>query len=101
MEFDLDKEWTELLNAVTEEVTLKKLQENKEHINKIAEHGKTTGIYKHAADKSKEYGKDTSAVHCFKDMVYKVATAPTQIHARGAVFLIMPVIAEKLNEESD
>ena len=72
-----------------------------EQINKIAEHGKTTGLYKHAVAKSKEYGEGVTAVQCFKDMVYKVATAPTQIHARGAVFLIMPVIAEKLNEGSN
>lgn len=96
MEFDFNTKIADLIESI-EEADLKKLRDNQDAINEIAEYCRTTKLYQYFEKERNEYSKDIGAVECYQQMIIKIVEAPGQIIARGAVILLMPIIADKLN----
>ncbi|MDD3662276.1 MAG: hypothetical protein PHT84_00215 [Candidatus Pacebacteria bacterium] len=73
-------------------------EESKNLIEEIAEECRKTELYKHFTEKEKEYAEGLTAEEVFRDMVCKIAAAPTKIHAIASAKLLIPIIDDKLKK---
>lgn len=96
-QMDFNEEMAELIESIGEP-DIGKLINHKEQINKIAEYCKTTGLYQHTTKQRNDFSKDMDAVECYQQMILKIINAPVQIMVGAAAILIIPVIADKLND---
>ena len=94
---DFNEEMANLIESIGE-VDIDKLRKNQDKINEIAEYCKSTGLYQHSESQRNDFSKDTDAVECYQQMMLKIVNAPVQIMVRATVILLMPIIADKLND---
>lgn len=69
-----------------------------ELIHQIADECKDIPIVKETKEQAEEYGKDLSAEEVYYDMLHKIVEAPTALHMRACVRILMPIISRKLKE---
>ena len=69
-----------------------------ELIHKIAERCNDIPIVQDTEAQAKEYAKDLSAEQVYLDMLVKIVNAPTAIHMKMSVKMLMPIISRKLKE---
>jgi len=94
---DFNEEMANLIKSIGE-VDIDKLRSHQEQINNIAEYCKTTGLYQHSEKQRAVFSKEMGAVECYQQMILKIVDAPVQMMVRAAAILIMPIIADKLND---
>ena len=94
---DFNDKMAKLVESIGE-VDIDKLMNHKEQINNISEYCKTTRLYQHTEAQRTNFSKDMDAVECYQQMIFKIVDAPVQMMARSAAILIMPIIADKLND---
>lgn len=92
-----DKELFNLIESIGDDTSTKNLKLHLEQINKITKHFKETRLYQNSKKQREEYADGQDAEECYNDMIVKIAISPLRLFADGAVILILPIIAEKLN----
>lgn len=75
--------------------------EAKQLIHEIAVKCSTIPIVDETKEQAEEYARDLSAEQIYIDMLYKIVDAPTRIHMRMSVRMLIPVIDKKLREGGD
>lgn len=74
-------------------------EEAKTLIHEVSEFAKGTKLFQDNQDKGAEYIKTMTAAEIYEDMIYKIAKAPTYIHAVSSAYLLIPYIDMKLKGE--
>lgn len=100
-EHDIDEEFLEILDIVEpkeSEDPWKFTEEAIKRIHNLADACRQTPIYKANSRKAAEYMQGKYAQDLWMDMIVKVAVAPTKMHARCAVRLMMPIISDAIKE---
>jgi len=98
MEFNLFKNM-EILTGQMGAGSVETLKAHRMQINDIAEYCRGTGLQKYSEKQTEEFTKNLTSLETYHLLLIKVADAPTQIHAKGATLMFMPVIADKLQKE--
>lgn len=83
------------------EVDFDKLISHREQIDNIADYCKGTGLYQRSEEQRAIFSEGIDAVECYQQMIMKIAEAQTQMMARVAAILIIPIISDKLDNELD
>lgn len=65
-------------------------------IHEIAEKCSTIPIVDETREQAEEYARGLSAEQVYIDMLYKIVEAPTRIHMRMSVRMLIPIIGQKL-----
>lgn len=73
-------------------------EEEKEVIHNIAELCDRLPLVQATMEQGEEYAKDMSAKEVYEDMLYKIVGAPSGIHMRAAVRMLIPIIDKKIRE---
>lgn len=94
---DFNDKMANLIESIGD-VDIDKLQCHQKQINEIADYCKDTGLYKQSERKRNAFSNGMNAVECYQQMIFKVIEAPNQMMARAAALLIIPIIADKLND---
>lgn len=69
---------------------------HKELIHEISELCGNIPLVQSTKEQAEDYAKDLTAEQVYIDMLYKIVEAPTGIHMRAAVRMLIPVIDRKL-----
>ena len=92
-----NRDMAELIESIGEP-NIDKLKQNQDKIIEIAEYCKTTGLYQHSEEQRIIFSEDMDAVECYQQMIIKIIDAPVQMMVRATAILIMPIIADKLDD---
>lgn len=95
---EIDKMVEELLgmDIVKSDNTVTFSNEAKRMIHEIAEKCRIIPIVDETREQAEEYAKGLSAEQVYTDMLYKIVEAPTRIHMRVSVRMLIPIIDQKL-----
>lgn len=69
-----------------------------ELIHEISEKCKGIQIVEQTREQAEEYAKDLSAEEVYYDMLRKIVDAPTTLHMKCSVRMLVPIIDRKLKE---
>ena len=69
-----------------------------ELIHEISEKCKGIRIVEQTREQAEEYAKDLSAEQVYVDMLCKIVDAPTTLHMKCSVRMLIPIIDRKLRE---
>ena len=69
-----------------------------ELIHAISEKCKGIQIVEQTREQAEEYAKDLSAEEVYYDMLRKIVDAPTTLHMKCSVRMLIPIIDRKLRE---
>lgn len=69
-----------------------------ELIHQISEECKDISIVKRTQEQAENYAKDLTAEQVYFDMLCKIADAPTTLHMKCSVRMLIPIIDHKLRE---
>lgn len=69
-----------------------------ELIHEISEMCKGIQIVEQTREQAEEYAKDLSAEEVYYDMLRKIVDAPTTLHMKCSVRMLVPIIDRKLKE---
>ena len=69
-----------------------------ELIHEISEKCKGIQIVEQTREQAEEYAKDLSAEQVYVDMLCKIVDAPTTLHMKCSVRMLIPIIDRKLRE---
>lgn len=69
-----------------------------ELIHEISEKCKGIQIVEQTREQAEEYAKDLSAEEVYYDMLRKIVDAPTALHMKCSVRMLVPIIDRKLKE---
>ena len=69
-----------------------------ELIHEISEKFKGVQIVEQTREQAEEYAKDLSAEEVYYDMLRKIVDAPTTLHMKCSVRMLVPIIDRKLKE---
>lgn len=69
-----------------------------ELIHQISEKCNDIPIVKETKQKAEEYAKDLTAEQIYYDMLYKIVNAPTTLHMKCSIYMLIPIIDKKLQE---
>ena len=69
-----------------------------ELINEFSEKCKGIQIVEQTREQAEEYAKDLSAEEVYYDMLRKIVDAPTTLHMKCSVRMLVPIIDRKLKE---
>lgn len=69
-----------------------------ELIQEISEKCKGIQIVEQTREQAEEYAKDLSAEEVYYDMLRKIVDAPTTLHMKCSVRMLVPIIDRKLKE---
>lgn len=69
-----------------------------ELIHEISEKRKGIQIVEQTREQAEEYAKDLSAEEVYYDMLRKIVDAPTTLHMKCSVRMLVPIIDRKLKE---
>lgn len=69
-----------------------------ELIHEILEKCKGIQIVEQTREQAEEYAKDLSAEEVYYDMLRKIVDAPTTLHMKCSVRMLVPIIDRKLKE---
>lgn len=69
-----------------------------ELIHEISEKCKGIQIVEQTREQAEEYAKDLSAEEVYYDMLCKIVNAPTTLHMKCSVRILVPIIDRKLKE---
>lgn len=69
-----------------------------ELIHEISEMCKGIQIVEQTREQAEEYAKDLSAEEVYYDMLCKIVDAPTTLHMKCSVRMLIPIIDRKLRE---
>ena len=69
-----------------------------ELIHEISEKCKGIQIVEQTREQEEEYAKDLSAEQVYVDMLCKIVDAPTTLHMKCSVRMLIPIIDRKLRE---
>lgn len=69
-----------------------------ELIHEISEKYKGIQIVEQTREQAEEYAKDLSAEEVYYDMLRKIVDAPTTLHMKCSVRMLIPIIDRKLRE---
>ena len=69
-----------------------------ELIHEISEKCKGIRIVEQTREQAEEYAKDLSAEEVYYDMLRKIVDAPTTLHMKCSVRMLVPIIDRKLKE---
>lgn len=69
-----------------------------ELIHEISEKYKGIQIVEQTREQAEEYAKDLSAEEVYYDMLRKIVDAPTTLHMKCSVRMLIPIIDRKLKE---
>lgn len=72
-----------------------------ELIHEISEKCKGIQIVEQTREQAEEYAKDLSAEEVYYDMLSKIVDAPTTLHMKCSVRMLVPIIDRKLKERGD
>ena len=94
----IDKMVVELLgmDIVKSDNTVVFSNEAKLLIHEIAEKCSSIPIVDETREQEEEYARGLSAEQVYTDMLYKIAEAPTRLHIRVSVRMLIPIIDQKL-----
>ncbi len=94
----IDKMVVELLgmDIVKSDNTVVFSNEAKLLIHEIAEKCSSIPIVDETREQAEEYARGLSAEQVYTDMLYKIAEAPTRLHIRVSVRMLIPIIDQKL-----
>lgn len=67
-------------------------------IHEISEKCKGIQIVEQTREQAEEYAKDLSAEEVYYDMLRKIVDAPTTLHMKCSVRMLVPIIDRKLKE---
>lgn len=95
---EIDKMVEELLgmDIVKSDNTVTFSNEAKQLIHEIAEKCSIIPIVDETREQAEEYARGLSAEQVYTDMLYKIVEAPTRIHMRVSVRMLIPIIDQKL-----
>ena len=69
-----------------------------ELIHEISEKCKGIPIVEQTREKTEEYAKDLTAEEVYYDMLHKIVDAPTTLHMKCSIRMLIPIIDRKLKE---
>ena len=69
-----------------------------ELIHQISEECKDIPIVKQTQEQAEDYAKDLTAEQVYFDMLCKIVDAPTTLHMKCSVRMLVPIIDRKLKE---
>lgn len=72
-----------------------------ELIHEISEKCKGIQIVEQTREQAEEYAKNLSAEEVYYDMLSKIVDAPTTLHMKCSVRMLVPIIDRKLKERGD
>lgn len=95
----IDKLVEELLNEpVAETNEIKFTSRSVELIHQIAKLCEDVPIVRETKEKAEDYAKDLTAEQVYNDMLRKIVDAPTTLHMKCSVRMLVPIIDRKLKE---
>ena len=71
-----------------------------ELIHLIAEECKDIPIVKRMQEQAGDYAKDLTAEQVYYDMLCKIVDAPTTLHMKCSIRMLVPIIDQKLKERN-
>lgn len=77
-----------------------RIKQYSDDVSVIAAYCREIPIVKENEQKTRDAYSDMTSVELWKQLIYKVAQAPTQIHAMVSSKMLIPLLDEKLSEES-
>lgn len=97
---DIDEMIDKLLDMdiIGDDNTVTFSDEAKQLIHEIAEKCNTIPIVNETKEQAEQYGRGITAEQVYIDMLCKIVKAPTSIHMRMSVRILIPIIDQKLTE---
>lgn len=69
-----------------------------ELIHQISEKCKDIQIVKETQKQAERYAESLTAEQVYYDMLYKIINAPTTVHMKCSIYMLIPIIDKKLQE---
>lgn len=96
----------DIFAAIGEDDTLEGLLKAKSIIAEISSHVEQTGLFKDSKNRYEEYlaevnkieDKKERAIQAWRHFLKKSIDAPTRMHVRGVVILVLPAVNKYLSE---
>lgn len=93
----------------SEDILLTHLQAQKEAISNIATLTRSTNLFQDSKERYEEFKKvayendkgKQRIIFVYTHLLIKIVNAPTRLHMRGVVILLMPLLDEVLSEGED